>query len=381
MALAKVLIKFMSSRPAGNVISGLALEPEILVPVGYGDFLTDVMRSRYNYFFYHRRIQTVLTDPVRLERYVEADIETRLTELLEKYSVSFPVIDISDADAEEALALGTVLCAHPAWKVSVLDYRVRDGLFIPLKNAEHLKRIPFPRLTSAEFRFLKSGTAFDALPEDAEDILYRRDLDRSVVRLIRNLSRVYYDRPAFWKDAAAKLRSTPVGLAPGRKEYLLDASKVPIRDEAFEELRERGILEQYVRQNGIINLVFPQPISSQLLVKIDRAPIMNVFLATALVREYGQAAAYHDLMLRDFKYVTGIRGCLPVILGSYNEQGGVEQICSFCSDAGKMFPDPSRKILVKESGLRVPEDEAEAAEVLGVEMIDLKELGAALEPR
>lgn len=381
MSLSKILIKFMGSQPAENVISGIALEPELLVPVGYGDFLTDVMRSRYNYFFYHRRLQTVLTDPVRLERYMEPDIEVRLERLLEKYAPQIPVIDISLADAEQAMALGSVLRLHPSWNAAVLDLRVRDSMFIPLKNAEHLKRLPFPNLTSAEFRFLRYGTPFDELPEDTEEILYRRDLDKQTVRLIRSLSRVYYDRPAFWKDAAEKLRRTNIGYSPGKREYLLDASTVPLRDEAFEELRERGILEKYVRQNGILNLVFAEPVVSELLVKIDRVPVLNVFLTTALVREYERAAAYHDLMLRDYQYVTCIRGCLPLVLGVYSEQGGIEHVCRFCSDAGKMFADPVRKILVKESGLGIPAEVEAAAETLGVELIDMKRLSAALEPK
>ena len=65
-----------------------------------------------------------------------------------------------------------------------------------------------------------------------------------------------------------------------------------------------------------------------------------------MVREYERSAAYHDLMLRDYQYVTCIRGCLPLVLGVYSEQGGVEHICRFCSDAGKMFADPVRPILV-----------------------------------
>ena len=295
---------------------------------------------------------------------MEPDTEARLEQLLLKYAAQMPVIDISSADAEQAMALGSVLRQHPSWNAAVLDMKIRDGIFIPLKNAEHLKRMPFPNLTSAEFRFLRYGTAFDALPEDTDEILYRRDLEKPVVRLIRAMSRVYHDRPAFWKETAEKLRRTTIGYAPGRREYLLDAATVPIRDEAFEELREREIIEKYVRQNGIINIVFSEPIVSELLIRIDRAPLLDVFLTTAMVREYERSAAYHDLMLRDYQYVTCIRGCLPLVLGVYSEQGGVEHICRFCSDAGKMFADPVRKILVKESGLRVPRDEEEAAATL-----------------
>lgn len=380
MALAKILIKFMSSHPAANVICGIALEPELLVPVGYGDFLSETMRSRYNYFFYHRRIETVLTDPVRLERNMEPDIELKLEELLRKYAATKPVIDISDADAEQAMALGSVLRAHHEWTVSVLDMQIRDGIFFPLRDADHLKRLPFPSLTSSEFRFLRYGTSFDALPEDSEEILYRRDLDKNTVRLIRTLSRTYYDRPAFWRDFAEKLRNTSVGAVPGKREYLIDASMLPVRDEAFEELAERSILKKYVRRNGIINLEFEAPVDSQLLLRIDSVPILDIFLTTALVREYGQAAAYHDLMLRDYRYVTGIRACLPVVLGVFRETDGPQDICSFCSDAGRFYAEPMRRILVKNSGLPISDAVGEAAEVLGVEIVDGNRLAEILEP-
>ncbi len=380
MTLTRVLIKFMSSRPVCNVASGIALEPELMVPVGYGNFLSETMRSRYNYFFYHRRLQTVLTDPVRLERNMEPDIERRLEELLEKYADSRPVVDISDADADQAMALGSVLRAHPSLLTAVLDYRIEEGIFYPQKNADFMKRLRFPTLTAAEFRFLRSGTPFDALPDEAEDILYRKDLDKFSVRLIRSMSKVYYDRPGYWKGFAEKLRKTAVGMAPGKREYLIDASALPIRDETFEELVERGILEKYVRQNGIVNLVCGEPIVSQLLIRIDRTPLLNLFLRTALIREYDQSAAYHDLMLMDYRYVAGIRACLPVVLGTFSETGGAEEIIRFCFDAGRLFDDPVRKILVKETGLPVSGETADAAARLGVELVDGLKLEEALQP-
>ncbi len=380
MTLANVLIKFMGNSAAENLASGIALEPEILVPVGYGDFLSDVMRSRYNYFFYHRRLQTVLADPVRLEPYMEPDIERKLEALLEKYAQARPVVDISRADSEQAMALGSVLRAHPSWYVPVLDYRISDGTFFALKNADHLRRLPNPTLTSAEFRFLRYGTPFDQLPEGTEEILYRKDLDRTCVQLIRSLSAVYHTRPGFWRETAEKLRRTPVGLAPGRREYLMDASTVPIRDEAFEELVEKGVLKKYVKQNGIINLVFGEPIASQLLTRIDRVPALDVFLATAMVREYGKAAAYHDLALMDYTYVTCIRGCLPLVLTVYRESDGLEELTRFVSDAGRYYADPVRRIMVKEPGLTVPEENREAADRMGIEIVDGNRLGEYLEP-
>ena len=64
MPLTKVLIQFVSQNPAENVISAAALAPEILIPVGYGSYMTEAMRSRYNYFFHRRRISTIMAEPV-----------------------------------------------------------------------------------------------------------------------------------------------------------------------------------------------------------------------------------------------------------------------------------------------------------------------------
>ena len=131
MPLTKVLIKFMSPHPAGNVISAAALGPEILIPVGYGSFLTDTMRSRYNYFFHVRQLPTIIAEPVQLEKYLMGDIEIRLEQLLARYEARRPVVDISDADPIETMALGIVLRAHKYWSITVLDYRVRDSIFLP----------------------------------------------------------------------------------------------------------------------------------------------------------------------------------------------------------------------------------------------------------
>lgn len=126
MAAEKVLIKFISPHHTGNVLSSLALEPELLVLVGYGDFLTESVRNRYNHFFHIRNVETVLTDPVRIDPVREDDIEVRLEQMLERYAAERPSIDITDADPRQALILGTILAAHPSWHVSVFSYNLAE---------------------------------------------------------------------------------------------------------------------------------------------------------------------------------------------------------------------------------------------------------------
>ena len=380
MSLTKVLIKFVSPSAAGNVISAAALKPELLIPVGYGSFMSDTMRSRYNYFFHRRQLQTVVAEPVQLEQYLMGDIEIRLERLLVRYESRRPVIDISDADPIETMALGIVLRAHKYWSVTVLDYRVRDSIFLPLRGGEDLKQLSFPSLTAAEMRYLRDGISMDTV-EASEDRLTRRDLTRDVVRAIRALSTLYAEGPAYWRDVVSRLRYAISGKAEDRTEFLIDTTQLGIRDSALEDLRDAGILREYSRRNGIVRMIFADRITMKLLMHIERIPMINVFLAVAFVREYGRAAAYHDLTLDNWKYITGIRNCLPLVITIYNEQEGAEQIYRFQMKSLTYFDEPVRKILVRFGQSGLPDDIEPAAERLGVEIVPMKRLPEVLEPR
>ena len=380
MSLTKVLIKFVSPSAAGNVISAAALKPELLIPVGYGSFMSDTMRSRYNYFFHRRQLQTVVAEPVQLEQYLMGDIEIRLERLLVRYESRRPVIDISDADPIETMALGIVLRAHKYWSVTVLDYRVRDSIFLPLRGGEDLKQLSFPSLTAAEMRYLRDGISMDTV-EASEDRLTRRDLTRDVVRAIRALSTLYAEGPAYWRDVVSRLRYAISGKAEDRTEFLIDTTQLGIRDSALEDLRDAGILREYSRRNGIVRMIFADRITMKLLMHIERIPMINVFLAVAFVREYGRAAAYHDLTLDNWKYITGIRDCLPLVITIYNEQEGAEQIYRFQMKSLAYFDEPVRKILVRFGQSGLPDDIEPAAERLGVEIVPMKRLPEVLEPR
>ena len=380
MSLTKVLIKFVSPYPAGNVISAAALKPELMIPVGYGSFMTDTMRGRYNYFFHQRQLETIVAEPVQLEQYLMGDIETRLERLLTRYESRRPVVDISDADPIETMALGTVLRAHKYWSVTVLDYRVRDSVFLPLRNGDFLQQLSFPNLTEAELRYLRDGTPMDEARAYGE-ILSRKDLNRHVIREIRSLSILYAEGPAYWRDVVSRLRYAVSGKSEDRTEYLIDTSQLGIRDSALEDLRDAGILKEYVRRSGIVRIVFPDKYAVQLLMHIERIPMINIFLAVAFVREYGRAAAYHDLMLRDYACVTGIHDCLPVAVAIFSEQDGAEQIYRFHMKALSYYDEPVRKILVRFGQTGLSDDIKEAADRFGVEIIPMKRLAESLEPR
>lgn len=380
MSLTKVLIKFISPSAAGNVISAAALKPELFIPVGYGSFMTDTMRSRYNYFFHRRQLETVVAEPVQLEQYLMGDIEVRLERLLVRYESRRPVVDISDADPIETMALGIVLRAHKYWGVTVLDYRVKDSVFLPLRNGDFLKQLTFPSLTAAEIRYLRDGTPMDQ-KTDSEDILTRRDLSRHVIREIRSLSVLYAEGPAYWRDVVARLRYAIQGKSEDRTEFLIDTSQLGIRDSALEDLRDAGILKEYSRRNGIVRIIFADRSAMKLLLHIERIPMINVFLAVAFVREYGRAAAYHDLTLNEWTYITGIHDCLPVVITIYNEQEGAEQIYRFHGKALQCFDEPVRKILVRFGQTGLEPEVTYAADRFGVEIVPMKKLAEVLEPR
>lgn len=381
MSFTKILIKFIGSSAAGNVISASALDPEIMIPVGYGGTLTESMRGRYNHFFHHRNLRTVMTDLVPLERYMEPDMEKRLETLLVKYADERPVIDIRDADETEAMALGAVLKSHRYWGFSVLNYRIEDSAFLPQQNAAEFRRIPFPSLSSAELRFLRRGTPFDAPPGNGEEIMQRRDLTRQTVREIRILSRLFRENQEYWRRVSAQLASSIRSRDTGRTELIMDASRLQVPDEALEKLLNAGYLDAFIRKSGIVYLKFPDESALRMLLHADSVPALEIFLETAFIREYGRAAAYHDLTLYGYTLVTGIHRSLPVVIGSIGNDRDVKDIYGFDAEAHRLFGEPMRKVLVKEPDLFLREELRDAAEYLHIEFTTLKQLTDILEPR
>ncbi len=378
MPLTKVLIQFMSPNTVENVISALALKPEILIPVGYGPFLSDSMRGRYNYFFHLRQCPTIVSEPVQLEQYLPGDTENRLEQMLTRYEQKNPVVDISGADRVFAMALGSVLRGHRSWNITVLDKQIQSSIFLPLRNGDYLKQLAFPKLTRAEFVYLRDGT----LPKDyrpGEKRMVRADLTRSVVKEIRSLGVLYLEGPAYWRDVADRLRYAIA--KEERLEYLLDTTLLGIRDTALEELRAVGILEEFGWQNGIAKIRFPDLTALRLLLSIDRILTANIFVAAAFVREYGRSAAYHDLTLHELSVVTGIHDCLPVVLMIFDEEADAEQLYRFHMRCLEFFDEPVRKILVRFGTTPLDDDMKKTAELLSVEIVPMKRLPEVLEPR
>ena len=112
----KILMKLYSPSPVGNAAAALAMNPELLVFAGYGSFLTDTMRNRYNYLFHRRGLRTVVTDPLMLERGAETLCGEQLSALLGRYADVRPCVDISGGDAmlfSPSIPAGSARCLNP----------------------------------------------------------------------------------------------------------------------------------------------------------------------------------------------------------------------------------------------------------------------------
>lgn len=381
MALTRVVIKFIGNKPAENVITACALDPEILIPVGYPGRLTESMRGRYNHFFHHRGLRTVMTGLYTVERLRIADMETRLGTLLEKYAEAKPVIDVHAADEVQALALGAVLQAHRQWDFQVLTYSVENSVMIPLVGADSLRRVMFPSLQASEMAFLRKGTPFDAPPGGGEEILLRKDLVRQTVRDIRILSRLYRSAPDYWTGVSGRLWASMKNQDQNRIELIMDATRLLVEDDALEKLMEAGYLDAFIRKSGIVYLKFPDEYALRLFLHVDSVPLFEIFLETAFIREYGKSAAYHDLTLYGWSIVTGIRRAMPVVIGSLDGGMDVKDIYLFDAEARRQFDEPLRKILVREPELFIDEPLRNAAEDLSIQFVTMKQLTELLEPR
>lgn len=377
MGLAQILIKFTGQHVVGNIVSALALEPEILIPVEYGRGMSEKERGRLNHLFHKRGMPTIVAEPVILERYMEADMETRLETLFEKYRDRKPVVDISDADVMQSMAVGAVLARHQYWSVAVMDLKIRERLFFPLKNAAHLRRMSFPTISESEFRFLLKSEA----ELQRSVIMTRPELTKEAAKRIRILGRFYAESPTYWKDLSQRFRYAAGDADEGRREFIMDTRSMGIRDSVFEDLRDIGIFDIYERKGGIVRYRFTNKAAMGMLLHITDIPLFNVFLLAAQIREYGKNAAFTDLALYDYSYVSGIMRCCPFVIRVFREDGGSAQLVELDLLAAKIYGGISRKVLVYYSETGLTDEIRKAAKDLEIELVYAGEMITKLEPR
>ncbi len=389
MPASSVLIKFIGSSPVSNVIGGIATAPELLIFVGYGHFLTDRQRMQYNRFFSRRNLVTAVAEAVELTPGDEPGMEKKLMTLLDRHIVLKPVIDITDADHTEAFALGAVMNNKLFENIPLMDFSIEKRRFLPQKNADRLRHLPFPSLTYAEIRFLNFGTDFQIPPEDGRRVWKRKDLTRPTVRAIRTLYSFFGERPDFWTGVSDSMRlmfvsesgrSGETAESAEKISYVFDEKEFSIPGDALEDLNQSGLITALSKRNGVVSVTFAAPSVIRLLLDIRRIGIYVAFLAMAYIRNARRTAAYHDLMLMDGRYAVGITGCLPVIVSCFGGGADGADLFSAYEDMRDIFPAPCRRIAVF-SGGKIPEGAARAAEMLNMETCPLAELSDKLELR
>ena len=375
----KILMKLYSPSPVGNAAAALAMNPELLVFAGCGSFLTDTMRNRYNYLFHRRGLRTVVTDPLMLERGAETLCGEQLSALLGRYADVRPCVDISGGDAMLGMALGAVLSEHPGWECPVFESRLSEGVFVPGKHADFVRRIAFPSMTAAEMSYLRTGSP--VMPDEENDVcLRRKDLDRTLVRLIRGASGLYAERRSDWEKISLAFRDSIVGSSPGRLDYVEDTRRLGVRDDALDELADAGFLASYERRGGTLRLRFESEAASELLLHFERVPLWQSFLTAAYVRKYDGSAAYRDLVLRR-TYAAGIRDCVPRIIACLCGGETADDLVLLKHRAAAEYGDLLKIFLVRTSAADITDQVRLTASELDMKIVSQEGLSEALQPR
>ena len=232
-------------------------------------------------------------------------------------------------------------------------------------------------MSEPEFRFLLKSEA--ELKRNA--IMTRSDLTKEAAMRIRVLGRFYAESPTYWKDISQRFRYAAGDAEEGRREFILDTRSMGIKDSVFEDLRDIGIFDIYERKGGIVRYRFANKAAMGMLLHITDIPLFNVFLMAAQIREYGKNAAFTDLTLYDFSYVSGIMRCCPFVIRVFREEGGSGQLVELDLLAAKIYGGISRKVLIYYSEAGPSDEIRKAAKDLQIELIYAGEMIAKLEPR
>ncbi len=371
----KILIRFFSSSPIENVISSMALEPELLLPVGYGHVLSDQMRTRLNFFFHRRGIRTIVMEPVSLKEGSESGAESVLADFFRKYYTKSIVVDLSGADRFQAMALGRILGAHPEWRIPVLDQKIQNGTFLPQTMTGEFRNLKFPVLRDSEIRFLND------IRTQPDVSLVRKNLNREMVRGIRIAARMVRLKPDYWISVSEKLRLTfgekeRVGL-----QQLADENSVTVPEEAFQELHSLGFLTEYVRKNHIIQISFAGSDIRSLLFHLDEIETYRAFLLAAKIKNAEEHAAFHDLMLTEDRLITGVYRVMPHVMMLADQSADADTMAWFYDKAEQIFGNTVRRIVILSEFSSPSEEALRTAHRLGMEQIPLDLLEQKLELR
>lgn len=381
MAGKQILIKIFGSDPVNNVISSLALQPDLLLPVtSDGESINDLKRRKINYFFHLRKIKTLVMEPLVLKRFLEPEAENALRRTLRSchQAGNRVLIDITDADPLQAMAVGAVLSDPGNTYIPVVIVRRRAGAIVPQRNSEHLSEIAFPEMTVPEILFLNNLKTPDL---NGRIVVRRRDLKRDTLVAIERIFQMKRESRYNWDEYAETIRKDFSVIDAAKRELVFDTESMSIPLSILMEMNGYGIFEEFERKNHIVRILFKNTLIRRLIEHIDRFDTVRVFLIAAQLRNFRGTALCRDLTMVDFETISFIERAMPCLVETVNGIENEDVLFHFREKGRKIFGPTERLILVVPRKKDVPKEIRAAADRLGIELTGAEALASLLEKR
>lgn len=381
MAGKQILIKIFGSDPVNNVISSLALQPDLLLPVTRdGESVNDQKRRKINYFFHLRKIKTLVMEPLILKPYLEPEAENALRRtLLSCHKAgNRAVIDITDADPLQSMAVGAVLSDPGNAEIPVLIVRRRAGVIVPQRNSEYLREVVFPEMTVPEILFLNNLKAIDS---NGHIVVRRRDLKRDTLEAIGLIFQMKRESRYNWDDYAETIRADFSTIDASKRELVFDTESMKMPLDLLMEMNGFGLFEEFERKNHIVRILFKNTLIRRLVEHIDHFDTVRAFLITAQLRNFRGTALCRDLTMVDFQTIGFIERAMPCLVETVSRIENEDVLFHFHEKGRETFGPTVRLILVVPRKKDVSKEIREAAERLGIEITGAEALASLLEKR
>lgn len=381
MAGKQILIKIFGSDPVNNVISSLALQPDLLLPVtSDGESINDLKRRKINYFFHLRKIKTLVMEPLILKPFLEPEAENALRRALRSchQAGNRVLIDITDADPLQAMAVGAVLSDQGNAYIPVVIVRRRAGAIVPQRNSEHLSEIAFPEMTVPEILFLNNLKTPDL---SGRIVVRRRDLKRDTLVAIERIFQMKRESRYNWDEYAETIRKDFSVIDAAKRELVFDTESMTMPLSLLMEMNGYGIFEEFERKNHIVRILFKNTLVRRLIEHIDRFDAVRVFLIAAQLRNFRGTALCRDLTMVDFETISFIERAMPCLVETVNGIESEDVLFHFHEKGRKIFGPVERLILVVPRKKDIPKEIRAAAERLGIELTGAEALASLLEKR
>lgn len=381
MAGKQILIKIFGPDPVTNVISSLALQPDFLLPVTTdGRAIGDGKRRKINYFFHLRKIKTMVLEPIVLKPFLEPEAENALRRTVTYYrrEGSRVIIDMTDADPLQAMAVGAVLSDAGNAEIPVLIVRRQAGTIVPQRNSEGLGEVIFPEMTVPEILFLNELKTPDLSGHIA---VRRRDLKRDTVTAIEGLFQMKRESRLQWDDYAEDIRKDFGVIDSAKRELVLDTKSMTTPMTALMEMDTYGLFEEFERKNHIVRILFKSTLIRRLVEHIDRLDTVRSFLIAAQLRNFRGTALCRDLTMIDFSSVSFIERAVPCLMENVKGIESEDMLFHFQEKGKRMFGPAVRLILVVPRKKDISGRLKETARRMNIEITGAEALASLLKKR